>query len=50
MAKIARRAEGAYVNARRDYNETVSHYRDTLIRHRRSMLRLNTAVGLRVLP
>ncbi len=49
---VARGQESALVlmNAQRDYNETVRQYRDTLIRHRRSMLRLNTAVGLRVLP
>jgi cobalt-zinc-cadmium efflux system outer membrane protein len=39
-----------YLNAQRDYNEVVRQYRDTLIRHRRSMLRLNTSVGQRVLP
>ena len=39
-----------YLTAQRDYNEVVRQYRDTLIRHRRSMLRLNTAVGQRVLP
>ena len=39
-----------YLNAQRDYNEVVRQYRDTLIRHRRSMLRLNTAVGQRILP
>lgn len=36
--------------AQKDYNTVVRHYRDTLIRHRRSMLTLNTAVGRRVLP
>ena len=36
--------------ARKDYNTVVRHYRDVLIRHRRSMLALNTAVGRRVLP
>ena len=40
----------AYLNARRDYNEVVREYRDLLIRHRRSMLGLNTAVGVRVFP
>jgi cobalt-zinc-cadmium efflux system outer membrane protein len=40
----------AYYNAERDFNEIVRQYRDALIRHRRSMLRLNTAVGQRVLP
>jgi len=40
----------AYLNAQRDYNETVRQYRDVLIRHRRAMLGINTATGLRVLP
>ena len=40
----------AYLNARREYNEVVREYRDLLVRHRRSMLALNTAVGVRVLP
>lgn len=39
-----------YYNAERNFNEIVRQYRDALIRHRRSMLRLNTAVGQRVLP
>jgi cobalt-zinc-cadmium efflux system outer membrane protein len=39
-----------YLNAQRDYNELVRQYRDTLARHRRSMLSLNTALGLRLLP
>ena len=39
-----------YLNAQRDYNETVRQYRDTVVRHRRSMLRLNTVVGARLLP
>lgn len=37
-------------NSQREYNQVVRHYRDTLIRHRRSMLALNTAVARRVLP
>ncbi len=37
-------------NAQKDYNQAVRQYRDTLIRHRRSMLTLNTAVAHRVLP
>lgn len=40
----------AFLNAQRDYNSLVRRYRDTLLRHRRSMLALNTAVGLRILP
>lgn len=39
-----------YLNAQKDYNEVVRQYRDALIRHRRSMLRLNTVVGERILP
>ncbi|MFO0957994.1 MAG: TolC family protein [Isosphaeraceae bacterium] len=39
-----------YLNAQRDYNEAVRQYRDTLARHRRGMLGLNTSVGLRLLP
>jgi outer membrane protein, heavy metal efflux system len=40
----------AYLNARREYNDVVREYRDILVRHRRSMLALNAAVGLRILP
>lgn len=39
-----------YLFALRDRNEVVRQYRDALIRHRRSMLCLNTAVGRRLLP
>ncbi len=39
-----------YFEAQREYNEVVRQYRDALIRHRRSMLDLNTAVGVRILP
>jgi len=39
-----------YLNAERDYNDVVRQYRETVIRHRRSMLRLNTVVGQRILP
>lgn len=28
----------------------VRRYRDTMVRHRRSMLRLNTTVGQQILP
>ncbi len=37
-------------HARKDYNQVVRQYRDTLIRHRRSMLALNTVVARRILP
>jgi cobalt-zinc-cadmium efflux system outer membrane protein len=40
----------AYLNAQRAYNDIVRQYRDTVVRHRRSMLRLNTVVGERLLP
>jgi outer membrane protein, heavy metal efflux system len=36
--------------AQKDYNHVVRLYRDALIRHRRAMLALNTAVGRNVLP
>jgi cobalt-zinc-cadmium efflux system outer membrane protein len=39
-----------FLYARKRYNDAVKQYRDTAIRHRRSMLGLNTAVGRRLLP
>ena len=39
-----------YLNAQREYNEASRQYRDLLVRHRRGMFRLNTAVGQRILP
>lgn len=39
-----------YQNAQSRYNEVVRQYRDTLVRHRRSMLQINTAVGQRIFP
>jgi cobalt-zinc-cadmium efflux system outer membrane protein len=36
--------------ARRDFNESVKQFLDTVARHRRSMLSLNTVVGERILP
>ena len=39
-----------YLDAQRDYNAVARYYREAVVRHRRSMLRLNTAVGCRVLP
>jgi outer membrane protein, heavy metal efflux system len=39
-----------YLLALGDRNDVVRQYRDALIRHRRSMLELNTAVGRRLLP
>ncbi len=47
----ARKAdELAFLTAERDYDQVVRQYRDLLVRHRRAMLRLNTAVGTRILP
>ncbi len=40
----------SYLSAQRDYNASLRVYRDVLIRHRRGMLALNTAVGTRILP
>lgn len=40
----------AYLIAQRDYQDIVRQYRDSLVRHRRAMLKLNTVVGLRILP
>jgi cobalt-zinc-cadmium efflux system outer membrane protein len=39
-----------YLNAQREFNEASRVYRDMLVRHRRSMLSLNTATGLRLMP
>jgi cobalt-zinc-cadmium efflux system outer membrane protein len=39
-----------YLEGQRQFNEVVRQYLDALIRHRRSMLRLNTAAGQRILP
>ncbi|MDR3620060.1 MAG: TolC family protein [Paludisphaera borealis] len=40
----------AYLDAQRDFNERVRDYRDSIVRHRRAVLDLNTAVGVRLLP
>lgn len=39
-----------YLEAQRVYNDNVKAYLDSAVRHRRSMLALNTAVGERLLP
>jgi outer membrane protein, heavy metal efflux system len=39
-----------FLDAQSDFNDMVRQYRDALIRHRRAILDLNTAVGERVLP
>lgn len=40
----------AYLDAQKDYSDMVRRYLDTVVRHRRAMLKLNTAVGQRVVP
>jgi cobalt-zinc-cadmium efflux system outer membrane protein len=39
-----------YLAAQRKYNDTAKAYLDSAVRHRRSMLALNTALGTRILP
>ena len=39
-----------FLDAQKDFNDRVKDYRDSLVRHRRAMLDLNTAVGTRLLP
>jgi cobalt-zinc-cadmium efflux system outer membrane protein len=39
-----------YLNAQKDYNDVVRQYMETAIRHRRGSLRLNTALGQRLVP
>ena len=60
--KLAKLADGAvlitsgetsvldYLEAQLAFNEVVRQYRDALVRHRRAILDLNTAVGERILP
>ena len=43
-------ASSTYIDALLDYNQTVKQYLDTAVRHRRSMLSLNTVVGRRIMP
>lgn len=39
-----------FLDSQRKYNDTARAYLDALVRHRRSMLNLNTVVGQRILP
>lgn len=51
--KLSEKAGGdiyAYLIAQRDYQDLVRQYRDALVRHRRSMLKLNSTVAMRILP
>jgi cobalt-zinc-cadmium efflux system outer membrane protein len=49
---FARSGEGldAFLTVEKDYQDAVRQYLETLVRHRRGMLRLNTVVGQRILP
>jgi len=40
----------SWMVVQREYNDAVRQYRDTAVRHRRSMLALDTVVGSRILP
>jgi outer membrane protein, heavy metal efflux system len=39
-----------YLDAQQDFNQIVKQYLDTAVRHRRSMLSLNTVVGRKIMP
>ena len=39
-----------YLEAQLSYNDVVKQYRDSMVRHRRAILDLNTAIGERILP
>jgi cobalt-zinc-cadmium efflux system outer membrane protein len=39
-----------FLSAQKDYNDMVKQYMDAAVRHRRASLRLNTAVGQRIVP
>ncbi len=38
------------IDAQLEFNDKVKQYLDTAIRHRRSMLSINTVVGRRIMP
>lgn len=40
----------AFLAEQRNYQDTVKQYLDTVVRHRRAMLTLNTVLGQRILP
>ena len=39
-----------YIFAQQEFNQIAKQYLDTAIRHRRSMVNLNTVTGKRILP
>jgi cobalt-zinc-cadmium efflux system outer membrane protein len=50
MDEATRAGDDAAQAARKDYDEAMRAYREIVVRHRRSITRLNTAVGQRVVP
>ncbi len=44
------RSLSEYIQAQLDFNQVVKQYLDTAVRHRQSMLSLNTVVGRRIMP
>ena len=40
----------SYLQAQLDYNDVVKRYLDTAMRHRLSMLSLNTTIARRIMP
>ena len=48
--QTGRKSQPDYIDAQLDYNQIVKQYLDTAVRHRRSMLSLNTVVGRRIMP
>ena len=40
----------AFLSAQKEYNDIVRQYLETTVRNRRSALRLNTALGQRIVP
>jgi cobalt-zinc-cadmium efflux system outer membrane protein len=50
LYRSGERSVGDFISAQLEFNQVVKQFLDTAIRHRRSMLGINTAVGRRVLP
>jgi cobalt-zinc-cadmium efflux system outer membrane protein len=49
LYRAGKAEELAFLTAEHDYDQIVRQYRDALVRHRRAMLKLDTAVGTRIL-
>ena len=50
LRQLGEKASVILSAAQLEFNQVVKQFLDTAIRHRRSMLGINTAVGRRVLP